>query len=162
MKILTVLTILGCSSMSLAATDPCKLLAPGEVKSGLGAPAVTAKPAEGQDFPSCNFDFEGGSLMVQLISPASKFLQGKSLASAMGSGESSFKGLKTVPGLGQDAAGVGGSSVTGGVPQDSAVLFVRRGDVIVMLWAVSSNHAAKKLTLPSVTLLAKRALLRLH
>ncbi|GAA5534161.1 hypothetical protein [Deinococcus aluminii] len=164
MKTLLILSALTLSSLACAAPDPCKLLTPGEVQSGLGAPTVTAKPATDQDIPTCNFDFKDGGLSLGVTAGAGKMLGGKSLLSLLqsgGEGGTPMKGVKAVPGVGDEAAGGGASQTTSGVAQDFATLYLRRGDTLLVFMAVSSNHAASKLNLQSLTLLARRALLRL-
>ncbi|MGY2897151.1 hypothetical protein [Deinococcus sp. UYEF24] len=167
MKSLLILTVLACFSMSFAATDPCKLLAPGEVKSGLGSPSVTAIPDTGQDIPTCNFDFEDGGLSIGVVTGASKMLGGKSLLQTVqsGEGDGQSKLFSAIQGMGDEAVGFGAPIVTtmgtASISQDFASIWVRKGDTVLVFNAVSSDHAASKLNLPSLILLVKRALLRL-
>ncbi len=154
-----------CSSFALAAPDPCRLLAPGEVKAGLGAPTVTAKPATDQDIPTCNFDFQGGALSLGVTTGASKMLQGHPLLALVqsgGDGGTPIKGARAVPRLGDEAAGADASDVTSGVASDLAMLYVRKGDTLLVFVALDSNHAASKVKLAALTLLARRALPRLR
>src|SRR5690242_19869260 len=108
MKTLLTVLALTWSSLALAASDPCKLLAPGEVKSGLAAPTVTATPATDQDIPTCNFDFEGGALSLGVAPGAKKMLGGKTMLALLqsgGDGGTPVQGLKAVAGIGDEAAG---------------------------------------------------------
>lgn len=162
------LTVLAFSALSHAfAADPCKLLTANEVASGLGAPAVTASPATDQDIPTCNYDFKDGSLSLGVTPGAAKMMNGKSLLQMLQSGGDSdslisFKAAKVVPGVGDEAVGLGRSQTTSGLTQDFATLYVRKGDTVLVFIAASSGHAASRLTLQDVTLLARRAVLRLH
>jgi len=164
MKTWLALTVLALSSLAAAAPDPCKLLTPGEVKAGLVSPTVTVKPDPTQGIPTCNFDFEGGGVSLGVTAGASKMLQGKSLLQMVQSGEGGqgFKGAKTIPGVGDEAVGFELSQKIGGVPQNVVTFYVRKADTLLVMFAVVSNHTAKRVDMQSVTLLAKRVLLRVH
>ncbi|GGR06394.1 hypothetical protein [Deinococcus ruber] len=169
MKNLLLLSALAVSSVAAAKSDPCKLLSPNEVAAALGTSTVTASTATNQDFPSCNFDFEGGALQVSIITPAQKFLQGKTLLAFTQSGgddNGGFKGLKTIAGLGDEAVGnsskasttVGKNTVTA----DIGTVLVRRGNSIILLLALANEPAANSINDRSMQSLTRRALLRLH
>lgn len=167
MKPILMLLTLSLSSLALAATDPCKLLAPGEVKAGLGSPPVKATTATDQDIPTCTFGFEGGALSLGVTAGAQKMLRGQSLLAMLRSGEGgeAIKGIRSLPGLGDEAAGAGGPLVTkvgaSSITQDFATMYVRKGDRLLVFMAVSNDHAASRLNMQSLALLVKRALLRL-
>jgi len=173
MKTLLLLSVLTLSSLAAAATDPCKLLSPSEVGAALGMSGVTAEPPEEADFPTCTFGGEaGGGLSLIVASPAQKLLQGKSLADFLkqgdeaGEGGMTFDALTPLKDLGDDAV-VGSThtdSSSDGVQMvmEGSTLLIRKGDTLMMLIGFSLNKGAPKLSVQSLTNLAKRALLRLH
>ncbi len=74
--------------------------------------------------------------------------------------------MKTIPGVGDEAVGDGAPLVTtmgtASFSQDFVTLYVRKGDALLVFMAGSNNHAASEMNLTSLTLLARRALLRLQ
>ena len=172
MKTLLMLSVLALSSLAAAATDACKLLSPNEVGAALGLSAVTAQPPEEADFPTCTFSGEAtGGLSLIVATPAQKLLQGRSLAYVLQHGGEDSQGMKF--NVVTPLKGVGDEAVEGSVRTDSSAngvkmvmdgsaLLVRKGDTLMTLMGFSLNKGAPKLSIESLTNLAKRALLRLH
>ena len=144
------LPLLALASVAGAAA-PCTLLTTAEVRATLGAAQVTARPDPEQDFPSCTYHFAGGALMVQVITPARTFLQGQTLLAFTRSGQ--FGATRPVAGLAQEAVG----SQTG----QGGALLIRKANTVLLLLGHSVGPSGRRLNVPGLSTLARRALPRL-